>query len=77
MADRSIVKVIDTMLEQMPPGTPIEHDFKSLRDSCSYTAPELMRDRWLQGSQLLAEHFGKDGPQVGWEQRIVDIWTGR
>ncbi len=47
---RNLLKVIDQIIEVAPD---LKDNFRSLKDSICYTAPELISDRWAQAADIL------------------------
>ncbi len=50
---RDLLKIIDQIIEVAPD---LKDNFKSLKDSILYTAPELIPMRWRQAALLLNHH---------------------
>ncbi|TAK59521.1 hypothetical protein [Methylobacter sp.] len=80
--DESVVKprhlpdVIDKILKALPKNHEAREGLEDLKESAMYTAPEAMRDRWLQLSAVLNDKLSWP-PKLAWECLVDDIVAGR
>jgi len=75
---RDITKVIDQVIELIPSGSKNESLKKkllSIKESATYSPPELMRERWLEASIVLDSEI-RDS-RAGWKKKIHMLWTGQ
>jgi hypothetical protein len=78
MSDRNICDVIDRVLAVIPAehAESIRPRLTSLRSSASFSAPELMQDRWLSFAVILGEEVGPPG-DVPWKLKVQAIFNGK
>ena len=74
---RNIGEVIDAIIAEIPKDWSKRQDFLEsvaiIRDSAKYTAPEVMRGRWVQLQYLLIEYCSQELP---WQLEIAKIFRG-
>ncbi len=79
MRSRKLSDVLDAVIQEIPEEFPdVLVDLRSLRQSVQYTAPELMRLRWIQLSEILNDALpdptSTDAPE--WVKRIASLVMG-
>jgi hypothetical protein len=78
MTNRDPVKVIDAILEHIPPeeNFNLRARLKKIQEDAGFRPPEC---QWLvwKGIQTVLEDFLHSPPQDDWEKRISDIVEGR
>jgi hypothetical protein len=73
--NRELTEVIDSMLAVVPrEEKALIESLEGRRNSCGYTAPEAMRDRWVEVAALLHEYLGKSLPDEDWKRKVYYIW---
>lgn len=74
---RNICEVITRMLEHAE-GEALRGQLTRLRQDAAYTAPEDQGSHWSSGQMCMFRNIKPDDCTPGsWEQKVVDIWTGR
>lgn len=75
---RDIITVIDALLAVVPEGETPRARLLGLRESVSYTAPEVMPGRWRDLEAILVDlrspYFGQ--PHPAWLTAALKIWRG-
>lgn len=76
MAKRYLDEVIDQMIAFIPDE---EVNFiaslQNIQESCRYTAPEAMMDRWVEAACLLKDEMGEPHFENGdWRQKVYRVW---
>ncbi len=79
MRSRKLSDVLDTVIQEIPEEfSGVLVDLRSLRQSVQYTAPELMRLRWIQLSEILNDGLpdptSTDAPE--WAKHVSSLVMG-
>lgn len=75
--ERKITEVIDQVVAKLPDSeVDVRLYLVQLRQSCIYTAPELMGDRWGQFSLILEDNLPDPATGPEWTREIVEIMGG-
>lgn len=73
---RDITKVIQQITQQVPEEKKsLRYDLDNLIKSASYTAPEVMKIRWMDLAEILGKHLSIR-PSYEWEFKIHKILKG-
>jgi hypothetical protein len=70
---RDLSKIIDQMLEIIPEEHPIVPEFKKIRTSVLYAAPENQSLFWQRCAKELQDHFGNSetGDELAAKLQII------
>lgn len=75
---RNILEVIGQMQKEIPLN---EEDFhigiNNVANSVAYTAPELIRDRWVDLARILGAYMPDRNNLEPWQVKIADIFEDK
>lgn len=75
---RDLKDVINRVLGCIPGDQKeIRQRFKTLKSDIFYTAPEMMYQKWIVGSEILFDYLGPEMPTDGWQKEVVDVWMDK
>ena len=74
--ERNIAQVMDEILAEVPAShtrmESLKGSFRAIKVSASYTAPELMMERWITLQRTLNDHFPAHITSQDW---VIKIWS--